>query len=199
MKILIIGGTQMLGRAFVELIKEEYPDITLANRNRTNPYIFCDLKKIYIDRNIKKSCEVLNKYKYDLTIDFSCYTVDQFKNVFHNLNTDSFIYISTQSVVDKNIFSQPDLNNSLYTYAINKLNIENYIIKNLSKAIILRPCAIYGDNDYTNRFYKKDNVFFWKETGEEAKKGCISVELFCKQLKEYINLKIEKVQIFNIQ
>lgn len=184
----------MLGRAFVENLKEKYQNITLANRNITNPFLFSDLKKIIIDRNKEKACLALKKEKYDLTIDFSCYNVEQFKNVYNNLNTQKYIYISTMSVL--NI----DLQSKEYDYAINKLLVEEYIKKNLKKCLIIRPCAIYGDNDYTDRFYKKDNIYFWKNTLEKATEGCISVEMFVSFLNKHlpINDEINNVKILNV-
>jgi len=51
-KILIIGGTQFVGRNLVEQIIP-YPeyDITLFNRGITNPDIFPEVKHIKGDRN----------------------------------------------------------------------------------------------------------------------------------------------------
>ena len=59
-QILVLGGTQMLGRDFVEtLCLNNSPfTITLANRGITNPELFHDLKKIKIDRDEIKSYEI---------------------------------------------------------------------------------------------------------------------------------------------
>jgi len=194
MKFLILGGTQMLGRAFVEDLKQKYQNITLANRNITNPFLFTDLKKIIIDRNNPESCLILKKEKYDITIDFSCYNVDQFKNVYSNLNTEKYIYISTMSVL--NI----DKKSKEYNYALNKFLIEEYIKNNLKKCLIIRPCAVYGDNDYTNRFYKENNIFFWKNTQEKAENGCVSVQKFVDFLNKNlpINFDLDNINIINI-
>jgi nucleoside-diphosphate-sugar epimerase len=194
MKFLILGGTQMLGRGFVEILKEEYKDITLANRNLTNPFLFPDLKKITIDRDIPQTCLALKKESYDVTIDFSCYNLDQFKNTFENLNTKKYIYISTMGVLNLNE------KNEYYDYSKNKLAVEEYIISNSIKGLIIRPCAVYGDNDYTNRFYKKDNIFFWKNTSEKAGEGCISVDFFANCLKKHLLSSLYKndIQTINI-
>jgi len=194
MKFLILGGTQMLGRRFVEILKEEYKDITLANRNRTNSFLFSDLKKIKIDRNIPKTCLALKKESYDITIDFSCYNVDQFENTFKNLNTKKYIYISTMGVLNLN------KKNEYYDYSKNKLAVEEYIRKNSIKGLIVRPCAVYGDNDYTNRFYKKDNIFFWKNTSEKVGEGCISVDFFATSLKKHLfsSYHEDNIQTINI-
>jgi len=194
MKFLILGGTQMLGRAFVEDLKQKYQNITLANRNITNPFLFCDLKKIIIDRNKIETCSRLGKEKYDLTIDFSCYNVEQFKNVYNNLKTDKYIYISTMSVL--NI----DQESKEYDYALNKLLVEEYIKKNLKKCLIIRPCAVYGEYDYTDRFYKKDNIFFWKDTLEKATAGCVSVETFVDFLNKNlpINSDLNDIKTLNV-
>jgi len=184
----------MLGRAFVEDLKEKYQDITLANRNITNPFLFSDLKKIKIDRNKSETCLILKKYQYDLTIDFSCYNVEQFRNVYNNLNTKKYIYISTMSVLNISKESEE------YTYAMNKFLVEEYIKKNLKKCLIIRPCAVYGENDYTDRFYKKDNAFFWKNTLERAGDGCVSIDTFVNFLNKHlpIDCNLDKINILNL-
>jgi nucleoside-diphosphate-sugar epimerase len=107
-KILVLGGTQMLGRDFVETLLEkdiDY-DLALANRGITNSELFNNLSKIQIDRNIESECNKLNNSQYDYVIDFSCYTIDQFKNTINNLKYKKYIYISTMSVFDQNTINK---------------------------------------------------------------------------------------------
>jgi len=87
MKILIVGGTQMVGRDFVEYYLENKKDcdIYLANRNVTNPNLF-DCKQILIDRNSKEKCKSLSEHgEFDIVVDFSCYNLSQFTNVLSSL------------------------------------------------------------------------------------------------------------------
>jgi len=81
-KILILGGTQMVGRDFVELCLENDVQPTLANRGITNKNIFTNLKTIYIDRKNKDSCTILKQEDtYDIVIDFSCYYTNDLINI----------------------------------------------------------------------------------------------------------------------
>ena len=81
--ILVLGGTQMLGRDFVEtLSNSEEHKIILANRGITNPSLFNEIDHITIDRNDKSLCSGLSSQPYDYFIDFSCYNLNQFNNTF---------------------------------------------------------------------------------------------------------------------
>ena len=100
MKILILGGTQMLGRDLVERLRDNTNyDITLANRGITNSNIFPELKRIKLDRNNKESCLVLSNNAYDYILDFSCYNLAQFQNTCHSIRGNNYIYISTLGVL----------------------------------------------------------------------------------------------------
>jgi len=59
-KILIIGGTQFVGRNLIEhLIELGTYDITLFNRGITNPDLFPEIKKIKGDRKVKEDVALL--------------------------------------------------------------------------------------------------------------------------------------------
>ena len=92
-KILAIGGTQMIGRDFVEYCLQnlkEY-EIYIANRNITNPNLF-NCKHIKIDRDGKESCESLLDFEsFDVVVDFSCYNSRQLYNVLSNLHYKKFL------------------------------------------------------------------------------------------------------------
>ena len=50
MKLLILGGTQFLGRHVVDAARARGHELTLFNRGRTNPGLFADLERIQGDR-----------------------------------------------------------------------------------------------------------------------------------------------------
>lgn len=193
LNILIIGGTQMLGRNFVEyLIKQNKYNLYIANRGVTNPNLFKnECTHIKIDRNDSSSCEVLNNYIFDVVIDFSCYNTIQLQNILKYVKYKKYIYISTISVLDKDILTTYDPNNSYHYYRINKLNCEIYIRNNyIDNILIIRPCAVYGDYDYTNRFYKKNGKFYWKRNNLEANSGTIDVNDLTKFIFKYIEMDV---------
>jgi 2'-hydroxyisoflavone reductase len=51
MKILVIGGTQFVGRAIVEQLLANGDEVTLFHRGRTNPELFAGAHHIFGDRN----------------------------------------------------------------------------------------------------------------------------------------------------
>jgi len=162
-KILIIGGTQMIGRDFVELCIENNIYPTLANRGVTNTNLFLDLKKIFIDRNDKFKCFNLKNKYFDIVIDFSCYNVNQFLNIYDNIKYNKYIIISTLCVFSDSVLN--DESHWLHNYCKNKQLLETYIINTkINNICIVRPCVLYGKNDYTNRFYEKNNSIYWKNS-----------------------------------
>jgi dTDP-4-dehydrorhamnose reductase len=190
-KILILGGTQLLGRDFIEnSLSKEIFDITMANRGITNPDLFTNISHIKYDRNIDNTCSQFKNLAYDYVIDFSCYTLTQFLNTWKYLNFKQYVYISTMSVFDYRTMEQKDTQNLYYWYCINKKEIEDYIVKNLTNILIIRPVAIYGDNDYTNRFYKQNNQYYLRSTNliVNNKEGYMFVKDFTKRLLECIDI-----------
>lgn len=160
MKILILGGTLFIGKHFAEFIKNKNFDITLANRGISGK---TDIK---IDRNNIEACQVLNHNYYDVVIDFSCYKLEQLTNVLQNIKFNKYIFISTSGVdflPFKNVGTQ---DYEMAAYIFNKKKCEDYIIENISNYNIIRPCYVVGDGDYTNRFYKNGDKYFWKNGNE---------------------------------
>ena len=203
--VLVLGGTQMLGRDFVEVLLNlsEYKT-TLANRGLTNPSLFPNISRLNVDRNDSYKCESLLGQRYDYVVDFSCYNINQFNNTFSYLQYRKYILISTQSVLDTNVLEQKDRSDLYYQYCIQKKELEDYIIDNedIKNITIVRPCAVYGDHDYTNRFEKRGDDFFWKYTNSaKASKetGCVSVKDVTKSLLGLLFVNQEqRVYIYNI-
>jgi 2'-hydroxyisoflavone reductase len=205
--VLVLGGTQMLGRDFVEVLLN-LPDykITLANRGLTNPSLFPNINRLNVDRNHSYKCESLLGQRYDYVIDFSCYNISQFNNTFSYLQYRKYILISTQSVLDTNVLEQKDRSDPYYHYCLQKKELEDHIINNedIKNITIVRPCAVYGDHDYTNRFEKRGDDFFWKYTNNaKASKetGCVSVKEVTKSLVDLLTNQTnqeQRIHIYNI-
>lgn len=177
----------MIGRDFVELCIENNIYPTLANRGLTNNNLFLDLEKIIIDRNDKFKCSNLENKYFDIVIDFSCYNINQFLNIYDNIKYDKYIIISTLCVFDNFVLS--NIQHWLYDYCKNKKLLEEYItIHNINNVTIVRPCVLYGKNDYTDRFYEKNNDIYWKHSNELVKEDLyhIHVRKFSENLLAYI-------------
>lgn len=72
MKVLIIGGTQFLGRHFVETALAQGHTVTLFNRGRTNPELYPEVEKLVGDRTADLS--PLRGRSWDAVVDTSGYT-----------------------------------------------------------------------------------------------------------------------------
>jgi nucleoside-diphosphate-sugar epimerase len=203
--ILVLGGTQMLGRDFVGVLSNmsQY-NITIANRGLTNPSLFPNIKHITIDRNDSANCESLVGEKYDYIVDFSCYNIDQFNNTFNYLSYDRYLLISTQSVLDTRVLNEGNSLDTYYQYCLLKKQLEDFIInnENIKNITIARPCAVYGEHDYTNRFEKRGDDFFWKQsnnTRASKETGCIYIEDLTQKLVELLQKpQNERVHTYNI-
>ena len=160
-QILILGGTQMLGRSFLELILSSKPEntiITIANRGVTNPNLFPNLNFIKIDRDHFNQCKALNNgVNYDLVVDFSCYNLNQIINTTKHLKYKKYIYISTISASDDNL--KTEKNKEIRNYAKKKREVEDFVT-NIENITYFRPPFVYGKYDYTGRTYQKNGKFY---------------------------------------
>lgn len=98
MKILIIGGTQFLGRHFVETALAAGHTVTLFNRGRTNAELYPEVEKLVGDRTADLSA--LRGRSWDAVVDTSGFvprvvraSAEQLKG-----NVGHYIYISSLSV-----------------------------------------------------------------------------------------------------
>lgn len=172
-KILILGGTQFIGRNVVErLIELNQYEITLFNRQRTHPELFENCTKIKGDRETDDINQLTHVY-WDFIIDLSCYyptNLDAFLRKMEN-KIGRYIFISTVSayqwneetqnmvITEDNLATLPctetqKTDTNMVTYGERKAECERILLKHkwLDK-IILRPCIVYGKYDHTDRFY----------------------------------------------
>jgi 2'-hydroxyisoflavone reductase len=71
MKLLILGGTQFLGRHVVDAALARGHEVTLFNRGKTNPNLYPELEKVIGDRD--GGLGVLKGRKWDAVVDPSGY------------------------------------------------------------------------------------------------------------------------------
>lgn len=171
-KILILGGTEFVGRQLVEQLLEqgEY-EVYLFNRGKTNPNIFPKANHIIGDRETD-DVEKINQHRWDFVVDFSSYFPGSLQRTLDNINRDvkKYIYISTISVYSMTeydgqtplkedcalkIYKPSQLTEpSLKFYGEKKVACEDIINQTeWLSAIVLRPSVIYGKFDPTNRLY----------------------------------------------
>jgi 2'-hydroxyisoflavone reductase len=71
MRILVLGGTRFVGRAYVEMALAVGNEVTLFNRGTTNPELFPDVEKVRGDR--ERDLSALAGRTWDEVLDPACY------------------------------------------------------------------------------------------------------------------------------
>lgn len=186
-RVLILGGTNFIGRNLVEkLLEINNYEVTLFNRQCTHSDIFPNINKIKGDRETDEIRQIKN-VKWNYVIDLSCYYPDSLKSVLDCLiKVDKFIFISTCSVYDhegnqstlKNEQSEllscdarQRIDRNPETYGNRKAECERILKDSGLAYTILRPALVYGKYDPTDRLYywlyqvKMNNVLLLPENG----------------------------------
>ena len=173
-KILILGGTEFVGRQLVErLIKNHSYEVFLFNRGKTNPGLFPKTNRIVGDRetdDIKK----IRQYDWDYVVDFSAFYPRVLKATLDNLTkkVKKYIFISSISAYSYIDYDSTfeikenyktvtcskaeQVDTSKGTYGKRKAECERLLSNtNWLDSVILRPSIIYG------RFDPKDRLYYW--------------------------------------
>lgn len=175
MKVLVIGGTQFVGRHTVEKLLDAGHDVTLMNRGKTAPSLFPSLPRINADRESEeiKSVNAL-RVDWDAVIDLCAYYP---KNVSFLLNllkghVGRYVLCSSVSAYttaaveqaapmireDDPLWScsqEQAVDTTMATYGPRKAECERVAMKQHSSGIpvtIIRPSLVYGAHDHTDRF-----------------------------------------------
>ena len=178
--LLFIGASGLIGTSFLEQNKKKYNITYTHNKNKFKKSIKFDVRKNKISDLIKK-IKPVNAIIYAPTISnhtnvFNQKKVSNLINVKSNLNqlkqlkrlNCKVIFLSTQLVYNgkKGFYKENDSKNPTLLYAKQKLEIENYIKKNIKNYLILRLGKVIGikkdKKDPINYFIKKiteDNIY----------------------------------------
>ena len=171
-KILILGGTNFVGRNIVEqLLKNNSVELCLFNRNKTNSDLFPGIRKISGDRETSDIQKIAEE-SWDAIVDVSAYYPDSLSRLLQLVSgkTKKYIFISTASVYDFEKFNgtpfkeddqtvdcseEEKTGNTMETYGKRKKACEDLFKKyeDVFNYIILRPGIIYGQYDHTDRLY----------------------------------------------
>jgi 2'-hydroxyisoflavone reductase len=171
-KILILGGTEFVGRQLVEkLMSDKNFELYLFNRGKTNPEIFPSVNRIVGDRD-SDDINQIKEHNWDYVVDFSCYFPNSLKKTLKNLNKDvkSYVFVSSISVYDLeqydgsheideeyrklNYTEEQLLEPGFAHYGEKKKACEDILLSNgWLNSTTLRPSIIYGKYDPTDRLY----------------------------------------------
>ncbi|MEM8863205.1 MAG: NAD-dependent epimerase/dehydratase family protein [Chloroflexota bacterium] len=170
--VLVIGGTQFVGRAIVEeLINAGEFDITLFNRGKTNRELFPSLKKIFGDRKKKEDVAKFAQKDWDAIVDVSGIwpTALEQQLEAQTGRVGRYVYISTSSHYqfdrenphlikeDEPIVpcsAEEKASDERRFYNQHKAECERILQAQTDlDLIILRPGLIVGEYDHTDRLY----------------------------------------------
>jgi 2'-hydroxyisoflavone reductase len=161
MRILVLGGTQFLGRHTVDAALARGHEVTMFNRGQTRPELFPDVEKLRGDRD--GDLGALRAKSFDAVVDTSGYvprivreTIDALGDVGH------YTFVSSISVYAD--ASTPPTENSPVAeltepteewreaYGELKADCEDVVRERFSGAFVPRPGLIVGPWDPTGRF-----------------------------------------------
>ena len=161
MRILVLGGTQFLGRHVVDAALERGHELTLFNRGQTRPELFPDVEKLQGDRD--GNLDALQGRSFDAVVDTSGYvprivreTLDALDEVGH------YTFVSSISVY-ASLALPPDEHSPVAelaeptedwreAYGELKALCEAVVQERYPDAFIPRPGLIVGPWDPTGRF-----------------------------------------------
>ncbi|QYK53317.1 MAG: NAD-dependent epimerase/dehydratase family protein [Fimbriimonadaceae bacterium] len=165
MRVLMMGGTQFVGRTFTEEFLKAGWEVTHFNRGKTNPDLFPGVNTIVGDRN--EDLSAIASQEWDVVVDVNAYLPHQTKRLNEALKDSvrRFVFVSTISVYADGEQSRLPESAALQelkedtgvvdneTYGAYKVICENLVNERWGdKATILRPGVIIGPWDHTERF-----------------------------------------------
>lgn len=176
MRILVLGGSYFLGKAFVKAAAGIH-DITVFNRG-TRP-LDIDIKQIRGDRHIVSDLQQLSNHSFDVVVDFCAYQQGDIVSVLEALNfhVSQYIYVSTVDVYTHGLgtivneegpFENRTILGQEGAYISGKVALEHELVDTLQDKnmvyTIFRPSFIYGPDNYAPR----EGIYFhWiKQAGQ---------------------------------
>jgi 2'-hydroxyisoflavone reductase len=162
MNVLVLGGTQFIGRAIVQELLNRKHAVTIFHRGKTGADLFPECAHILGDRNTDLA--LCDTQEWDCIVDVSCYLPDQARNA-TKLRTKHFTFISTISVYDlegvevpltemtKISEGQEGTEVTGTSYGPMKVRCEEILQEAFADRFgIVRPGIVFGPHDHTGRF-----------------------------------------------
>ncbi len=166
MNILVLGGTQFVGRHIVNCLQNSGHTLTMLNRGKTGEGLFPEISRIVGDRN--DELVELNGRSFDAVVDCSGYRPNQIRRVSQALaNKPYYLFISTISVYDDYSVPFIDEGSSLHdtakitdpdgcpidaeNYGPLKVLCEQAVAEEFPSHGMIRPGLIMGPFDHTQR------------------------------------------------
>lgn len=165
MNLLIMGGTQFLGRAIVTAALANGHNVSLFHRGKTNPDLFPEAEHLIGDRK-ETDLSALEGREFDAVIDVSAYIPRAVRELLETVKTNHYTLISTISVYKRNdLIGQNEMAELIHlddptveevtgeTYGGLKVLCEETAEQMMSdKTLHVRSGLIIGAHDHTDRF-----------------------------------------------
>ena len=165
MKLLVLGGTQFLGRASVDAALERGHEVTLFNRGQTNPQLFPQAERLVGDRAV----DPIPSGEWDAVLDTSGQLPGVVRASVEALRSSVMRYLFVSSISAYASFREPPTEGSpraelgdmpsdemlpdYENYGALKALCEDVVIEVYGeRALIVRPGLIVGPHDPTGRF-----------------------------------------------
>lgn len=209
MRLLILGGTRFIGRAFVELALRNGHEVTLFHRGQSGLFLFPDQPRILGDR--RRDLYLLEDQKFDAVVDFCGYEPEEVRLSARELssNVGNYIFISTISVYEdfaSSILSEMSPTQAfpkditLRNYGNRKAECERVLKQEIRREnlLIIRPTIVVGEFDPTNRFEKwlsniRDEVEFSIPSSPDQPIQWIDVKDLCRFTLSSIELGLSGI------
>jgi 2'-hydroxyisoflavone reductase len=160
MHLLVLGGTQFVGRAVVDAAVAAGHEVTLFNRGRTNPGLYPQLETVFGDRT--EDLSALHGRRFDVVVDVAGYHPDVVSRSAEAFAATAgrYVFVSTvdvyadQSVppVEGAALRAPDERTD-DPYGPHKVACEQIVEAAYGdRSFIVRPGSIVGPHDPTDRF-----------------------------------------------
>ncbi len=148
MKILVTGGTVFVSKFMAEYFAKSGNEVYVLNRN-TKPQL-PNVNLIACNRR-----EINGRLKdihFDAVLDINAYAPEDINTLLDELDGfDSYVVISSSAVYPETLdlpFKENDRlgkNKFWGDYGVNKIAVENALIKRVPNAYIIRPPYLYGE------------------------------------------------------
>ncbi|WP_044640603.1 NAD-dependent epimerase/dehydratase family protein [Risungbinella massiliensis] len=212
MKLLVLGGTQFVGRYMVEAALSKGWEVTLFHRGKTNQSLFPNVERILGDRENEQDLAKLKDHKWDAVLDVCGFTPDVVRKSLAVLShVPHYTYISTVSVYQNGFYeNQVTEDSPLATLEEERVleirkqdNWKEYYgeLKALCEKatleyfpanhLIIRPGLVVGPYDHSDRFT------YWVERIAEGGEVLVPKELDSVQfidVRDLANYTIQMIE-----
>ncbi|HEX3824646.1 MAG TPA: NAD-dependent epimerase/dehydratase family protein [Mycobacteriales bacterium] len=165
MRILVIGGTRLLGRHIAQTALDRGHDVTVFNRGQTDPGALPEATRLTGDRDT--DLIALSSGEWDATIDVCAYVPGQVRSLLESLGARAghYTFVSTISVYSEDVVDsgfteaaallEPEWSDERQVAKYGELKVAcEQVAADLTggRLLIIRPGYVIGPYDYTERF-----------------------------------------------